>query len=98
MSVNYATEIDTATQAYLDNASYSTTGSQSEARLFVAACRKLCMLLNNSMSSGGQSVSKQIEEISKQQALAEKWLAGVDTTTTTGMGPRVTRADFRSLR
>jgi hypothetical protein len=78
--------------AYDDAAGYDISGSVTQAREFIVACRIILRRRPKSVSGDGQSAT--FEDISDQLARAERWLAGQNSYGR--IGPR--HLDFRGLR
>lgn len=71
MAVTYETAVD----AYLDNADYEAAGSVAKARAFVTACVQLAMLLPASSSSGGSSMSFDMNELRANKERAQAFVS-----------------------
>jgi len=93
-----AVEVEAAKQAYYDNADYESDGSVAKAKLFLAACARLLILLPAMAAQGGESISISVYLLPAQQADARKWLAINDTSSTQVPAGVVRYADTRNYR
>jgi len=86
MAVDRDSELDSATQAYLDNADWRTTSSSAKAYAFIAACTKLMVLLPQSGTSAGRwNLIFKIDEIRKEREMAEKFTDASSTGKVVGL-------------
>lgn len=77
MTLDLEAELESAQQAYLDNAGWQASASVAMAGLFVAACQKLLMLIPTGNRSAGRfdlRFDVNLAEIAKAKAAAEKFV------------------------
>lgn len=93
-----AADVEEAKQAYYDNADYESDASVSKAKLFVAACTRLMILIPASAAQGGESISMPIAQIESALQYARKWLAMNDASSTQIPAGVVRYASTRNFR
>jgi hypothetical protein len=93
-----AVSLDTARDAYLENADYAETGSVAKARAFATACRRLLVLLPKKAGHGRGAEEVEFDplQIRAEREECEKF---VKVASASANGQRGTRAaSFRSFR
>lgn len=93
-----AVEVEAAKQAYYDNADYESDASVAKAKLFIAACTRLMILIPASAAQGGESISMPIAQIESAMNYARKWLSINDSSSTQVPAGVVRYADTRNFR
>lgn len=99
MSLSSTSTLDEVSAAFLDNASYSATGSVTAARTFVTACRMLLLMIPKMQGSREATVTMNPELIQKEMMSAQEWLQATDTgENAVTAGPRVRLGSFQRFR
>lgn len=96
-----ATSLAAVIDAYTTNADYDADNSRSKAYLFVAACRKLKVLLPNRSSTigaMGTEVQFSVTELEGELSRALQWLRANPATDSTNNDPSVVYPDFTGFR
>ena len=91
-----AAQLSAAEDAYYTYADYAEVLSVARARSFATACRRLLTLLSTSATKGPNTVSMNLENISRELATAQAWIEAHSADDIAG--PIVTKTDFSRMR
>jgi len=99
MPLNVKTALDTARQAWVDNANYIGANSAAMAKLFIAAGRQMLVLMPEETGTRSANTKMAMATIADQIAAAEDWLQanpGAGSSSTTA--GYTTRGDVSNFR